>query len=256
MNRQDEIIAESELQAYVDGQLHEPRHSEVEAYLGNHPEISARLANYAEQNSALRELYNDSITGPLPEQLPTKKGRWHSAVVIRAAAAGFFMLIGGLLSLSFQPVFQTKESAAMVAELIQPAVNAHKVFSPEVLHPVEVKVDQQKHLLMWLSKRLDADIHAPDLARFGYSLIGGRLLPSTNKPAAQFMYEATDGQRISLYIRNDAWSNQSPTFKYVQQNNVSMFYWIDGTMGYALAGEIDKSGLLTLAGAVHASLSK
>lgn len=256
MNRQDEIIAESELQAYVDGQLREPRHSEVEAYLGNHPEISARLATYARQNSALRELYNESLTGPLPAQLRTKQRRRPPVVVIRSAAAIFFIFIGGLLSLSLQSVFQTKETVTVVAELVQPAVNAHKVFSPEVLHPVEVKADQQKHLLAWLSKRLEADIHAPDLARFGYTLIGGRLLPSTNKPAAQFMYEANNGQRISLYIRNNAWSHQSPVFKYIQQNNVSMFYWIDGTMGYALAGEIDKPGLLTLAGAVHASLSQ
>ena len=256
LNRQDDIIVESELQAYVDGQLQEPRYSEVESYLGNHPEISARLATYTRQNNALRKRYSDSLTDPLPDQLLAKKRRWPSVVAIRSAAAVLFMLIGGLLTFSLQSVFPSKGSATMVAELVQPAVNAHVVFSPEILHPVEVKADQQKHLFAWLSKRLDADIHAPDLTSFGYTLMGGRLLPSTHKPAAQFMYESKDGHRISLYIRIDAWNNQSHMFKYVQQNNVSMFYWIDGSMGYALAGDIDKPDLLTLAGAVHTSLSK
>ena len=54
------------------------------------------------------------------------------------------------------------------------ALVSHVVFSPESKHVVEVPADEEAHLVTWLSRRLDAQLHIPDLTSLGYRLIGGR----------------------------------------------------------------------------------
>ena len=85
--------------------------------------------------------------------------------------------------------------------LVQPVSFAHAVFSTETLHPVEVSAKDEQHLVGWLSKRLHTEIKAPDLSSNNFELVGGRLLPSTNRMAAQFMYERSDNIRITLYSK-------------------------------------------------------
>src|SRR3546814_9895703 len=77
---------------------------------------------------------------------------------------------------------------------------AYTVYAPEQRHAVEVPVADEKHLLAWLSKRLDRTLNVPSLREYGYSLLGGRLLPGPAGPAAQFMYEDASGKRLTLYI--------------------------------------------------------
>ena len=47
--------------------------------------------------------------------------------------------------------------------------------------------------MQWLSKRLGRPLVVPDLAAVGFRLMGGRLLPAEDGPAAQFMYETGKG---------------------------------------------------------------
>ena len=69
------------------------------------------------------------------------------------------------------------------------AITAYRTYSVEVRHPVEVDAGQEVHLLQWLSKRLGRQLIVPDLTSAGFRLMGGRLLPAEDGPAAQFMYE-------------------------------------------------------------------
>ena len=49
------------------------------------------------------------------------------------------------------------------------AALAHVAYVPEVRHPVEVTAAEEKHLVAWLSKRLDAPLRAPSLVSPGTS---------------------------------------------------------------------------------------
>lgn len=73
--------------------------------------------------------------------------------------------------------------------------------------------------------------------------------------AAQFMYQNPDGQRITLYIRRGVWSNVASGFSYWQGDMVGTFYWVDGPLGYALSGDVNKNELLGLARTVYQSLA-
>ena len=58
---------------------------------------------------------------------------------------------------------------------------------------MEVDAGQEAHLMQWLSKRLGRQLVTPDLSGAGLRLMGGRLLPAEDGPAAQFMYENDTG---------------------------------------------------------------
>ena len=117
---------------------------------------------------------------------------------------------------------------------------------------MEVGADQEAHLVEWLSKRLGKPVRVPTLVEQGYALVGGRLLPGDDNPAAQFMYEDPRGARLTLYLKTKANNPDGDSaFRYSQEKGVSVFYWIDGDFGYALSGSIDKPRLLEVAKAVY-----
>jgi len=131
-------------------------------------------------------------------------------------------------------------------------------YVPEVRHPVEVTAAEEKHLVAWLSKRLDAPLRAPSLAAHGYQLLGGRLLPPTSNrdpaPLALLMYENAQGKRLSLLVKREA-NNAETSFRFSEDQGARVFYWIDGPFGYALAGDIDREELQKIARGVYQQLN-
>ena len=77
------------------------------------------------------------------------------------------------------------------------------MYAAEKLHVVEVGADQKDHLVGWLSKRVGTTLVAADFTAEGFELVGGRLLPLAERPAAQFMYQDQSGNRVSLYVTGD-----------------------------------------------------
>jgi anti-sigma factor RsiW len=74
------------------------------------------------------------------------------------------------------------------------------VYAPERRHAVEVAAAQDDHLVTWLSKRLNRTLTIPSLHGYECELVGGRLLPGEDGPAAQFMYQDASGERHMLYM--------------------------------------------------------
>jgi anti-sigma factor RsiW len=245
-------VIEADLHAYLDGELPPERRPEVQAHLAAHAEDAARLAAYAEQKRALHASYDAVMDEPVPQRLrPTAGGR--RVLVWRAAAATAWLALGGVLGWSLKPPSESLVSGPET--LARRAAVAHAVYTPEVRHPVEVGADQEQHLVAWLSKRLGAPVKAPSLAEEGYALVGGRLLADETGPAAQFMYENAQGQRLTLYVRRRAEAAET-AFRFAQQENVSIFYWIDQDFGYALSGHLAKEPLQRLAFVIYRQLSE
>lgn len=95
---------------------------------------------------------------------------------------------------------------------------------------------------------------APDLRSLGYDLTVERILPTANGPAAQLMYEsASSDQPVTLFIGKSKDKSQT-AFTYVQNDDLSIFYWQEGPFAYSLAGKLDKFDLLALAEEVNAQL--
>jgi anti-sigma factor RsiW len=250
-------ITESDIHAYVDDELSSARRSEVEAHLRRHPEDALAAEEYKAINQTLKQLYDPVMEEPIPPQLIPAVPRQR---VWAIAAAVAWMCIGGVLGWGLHPELSLQVAQAprqwdlLQPNLVKPAAFAHAVYTPEVHHPVEVSSEEEQHLVAWLSKRLHTDIQAPNLNPQGYQLVGGRLLPSTNRMAAQFMYERQDGQRATLYVRRGAWENDATAFHFERENSLGVFYWIDGPLGYALIGDLERTELQRLSEAVYEQL--
>lgn len=251
MTEANKSVQEQDLHAYVDGQLDANRVKEVEAYLLENPGEAQRMAEYKQLNQLLQQQHRRIIDEPVPDRLlsaPTPKKRAVSIPFLMAASV-LWGIVGGVVGWSIQAASNTP--ASMAASLAKPAMYAHVVYIPEVVHPVEVTADQEQHLVKWLSKRMGHDVQAPNLNQHGYGLIGGRLLPDEGKAAAQFMYENKDGNRLTLYVRqnNNGFANTS--FQFAQTGGVSAFYWVSGELGYALSGNVEKNTLFSIATTVY-----
>ncbi len=249
-------IDDAQLHAHLDGELDAAARAEVDAWLANHPDESARLGAYRSQIAAMHRDFDGVLDEPLPARFmeilsaspPARRltdRRWFraaAAVVLFAAGLG-----GGWLARDAVP---TGDGPA--ATLAEQAVGAHAVYVSEVRHPVEVGVDQEAHLVGWLSKRLGHKVRPPDMSSAGFKLIGGRLLPDAGRPAAQFMYEDGGGGRVTLYVR--AADGGNTAFKFATDNGFSAFYWIDGPLAYAITGAASRESLLRLARLAYEAL--
>ncbi len=254
MNNNDMQIPEHELHAYVDGRLDAARRAEVDAWLERHPGAAERLHAYRQQNDMMQALFNPVLKEPIPLGMHPRARPRHFPMPLRYAAMISAMVISGILGWSLRGVEAPQQKPIMA--MVNRAALAHVVYTPEVLHPVEVSKEQEAQLVHWLSKRLGNNIRAPHLAGAGYELMGGRLLPGNQGPVAQFMYQDGKGQRLTLYISSKMAGKGEASFRFAQEGKVGVFYWVDEDLGYALSGEIAKPDLLKVANNVYQELNK
>lgn len=254
-------VTEAELQAWVDGRLPPERRGAVDAHLALHPADAARLQAYRDHDAALRALYQPLLEQPAPPAMSARVMRpqrrlWRDWPALRVAAVLALTLSAGGAGWLLRGTAGNDGDAraASLAALPRRAALAHAVYTPELRHPVEVGADQQAHLVAWLSKRLGAQLKPPQLAAQGYALEGGRLLPGQSGPVAQFMYRDAGGARLTLYVTTEQTGNQATGFRFAQEGQVGVFYWIDGRFGYALSGNLDQAALAVVASAVYTQL--
>jgi anti-sigma factor RsiW len=248
-------IAEADIHAFVDGRLDAEQRAAMEAALARDDVLAARVAAYREQNAALRGAYDAVLREPIPQAMLAAIRPSRRRIVLRhAVAASLYMAIGigiGLL------VAERRDdgTAGGGAGIPQRAALAYVTYAPEVRHPVEVSAAEEAHLQGWLSKRLGTPVRAPKLETRGFALVGGRLLPDPGGPAAQFMYEDGQGRRVTLYVRVAGKGRSDSAFRWHRQGNVSVCFWVDGAVGYALAGEIERDEIARLAELIYDQLN-
>jgi anti-sigma factor RsiW len=247
-------IGEDELQAFIDDRLEGDRRAAVEACLAAHPELAERIAVERRQRAILRSRLEAKFAEPVPARLRVANLRaarrsfrarsWTSAAAavalfVAGATAGWFANTIALALLAPTPT----------ASVAQGAHAAYRTFVVEVAHPVEVGVQQEAHLLQWLSKRLGRKLAAPDLLPFGYRLMGGRLLPGGSGAAAQLMYDDASGRRLTIYVR--ATEGRETAFRFQKEGEAATFAWIDQGFGFAVTATATRDELLPIAEAVY-----
>lgn len=245
---------DDDLEALVDGILDPARAAEVEEWLAVNPAEAERVRRRRAQLEGLHRLFDPVLDEPVPARLSVpalRRRRRLSPLLLRVAAALLLVLAGGAGGWGLRGLSVGEGEAApqMAAE----ALTAHVVFAAEIRHPVEVAASERAHLVAWLSKRLGAELKVPDLSAAGFSLVGGRLLPAASGPAAQFMYENADGRRVTLYLRRNPDAGAT-AFRFAAQGSVEAFYWLDGPLGYALSGDVERGRLMEMAKAVYHQL--
>jgi anti-sigma factor RsiW len=205
---------------------------------------------YADLTAAIKRRFDPILTEPIPARMYLKSPPW-----IDYARAAAVLAVGIGIGIA-APMLKPAASQANMAAVQLPirAARAHMVYSPEVRHPVEVEAKDQDHLVKWLSKRLDIPLKVPVLVQEGFELLGGRLLPGSDGPVAQFMYQDATGKRLTLYVTPTRKGERLTSFRFAKEGNVSVFYWIDDECNYALSGDVDKTTLAKVASLVYKQL--
>ena len=250
-------VSREELLAYVDGQLSARKAARIEAWLRAHPEDVALVVSWRRQNLSLDALYprheaERHVAGMLPAGKRATSRRGMGRFGLQLAAA-LVLLAVGLGGGWFARGFLAGPGQVQLEALVEEAMAAHAVYAPEVLHPVEVGASNEDHLLAWLSKRLGARIVVPDLSASGYRLMGGRLLPSGERAAAQFMYEDDAGHRITIYVA-PAPKGRLAAFRFDERDGLGGIYWRDESLEYAVVGPLGRESLMQLASEVYRQL--
>jgi anti-sigma factor RsiW len=263
-----------ELHAYTDGRLPAARRAAVEAYLAANPAVAAEVAAWREANTQLHRALDPLLNEPVP---PRRIPAAILAAAQRPSAAGFGALRGWHLAALSVACLTIGVSAGWLGRgavertvpmqrFANDALVSHVVFAPESKHVVEVPAAEEAHLVTWLSRRLDAQLHIPDLTSLGYRLIGGRQTVVADAPAAMLMYEGPDGARISVQLRRMP-NNRDTGFRLetlapgnrvlqaihpaVDHPPPMAFYWADHGLGFAVSGPLARAQLLEIAQVVY-----
>lgn len=256
------------LSAWLDDELTPAQRAEVDAWLHEHPDDTARVRLWAADRDAVRARFGPVAEEPVPPRLEhlvlnhTPARQWWSATRL---AAGFALFaLGAVLGAgtAWRMLGDDDSPGSPSAGWERRVMGAHAVYAPEVRHPVEVSVAgatiedsraQEEHLSRWLTKRIDRPVKLFDLRAQGFELIGGRLLPESNGPCAQLMYQRigqSAATRVTVYLRKPDGTTPA-AFKYERQGELGMFYWVEGTTGYAIVGGLPREELLALAEAIY-----
>ena len=156
------------------------------ARLANDLTAQATLAEWRRRDAAIEALYQPVAREPVPDRLSdvirraeiedstNASGRpearfWLVAAMIAALAVGTG---AGWFARDL-----TTPGPASQTFAVNP-MQAYDTFVVEVAHPVEVAATDADHLNAWMSKRLGNEIRPPDFASAGFTLMGGRIVPS------------------------------------------------------------------------------
>jgi anti-sigma factor RsiW len=236
-------VTADELHAYVDGVLPSDRRLAVEAWLAAHPEDAAHVAAWRAQAEAIRARYGAVASEPVPprfdlDQLALPRRNWRAMVAAALVAA----VIGGAVGWMAHGASALPHTGLEL--FTADALTAHKLYVAEVRHPIEVRAGEE-HLLPWLSRRVGTTLRAPNLEAYSLKLLGGRLLPGPNGPAALFMYETPTGERYTFYCSR---SNTPRTaLRYNAAGDAASVLWVESDIGYVVSGPAERDKLLKIA---------
>ena len=236
----------------LDGEMPAEERADFDAWLEANPEMKAKNARFADDARRLREAFAGVLKEPVPERLvemvtegPQKIARswlagWQSAV----AAAVIFAagIAGGYLAGSSGLRMQAEAEN----ELAEKAIGAYVTYAVDRGHTVEVGGTDKPYLEGWLSKRTGLKLVAPDLADEGFELLGGRLLPGAESPAALLVYKDQAGNQISIYMVAEGEKKTRGTYT-EKTGGPTAIYWLDKDYGCAIVGSLPQERLTEVA---------
>lgn len=241
-------VTEDELHAFVDNELPADRRTAVEHWIATHPDDAARVVAWRKIGDAVQMRYGAVADEVVPARLELDRltrtpRRW---MIGTAAAVLFAFAAGGGIGW-----FAHDASAAAVSSAVEPVIAmreeafaAHRLYIAEVRHPIEVRAEET-HLLPWLSRRIGTTLRAPDLSKFDFKLLGGRLLPGIGAPAALLMYENASGERVTLY--STPLKTARTSFRYQEADKFASIHWVAENHGWVVSGPADKPRLKGIA---------
>jgi anti-sigma factor RsiW len=247
-------VTEDELHAYIDGELPADRQDAVAAWLATHPDAAVQVAGWRAQAETIRARYGATIDEPVPERLKLDRVMRNERPwrMIAAAAACAAFVLGGAAGWFAHGA--TTASSSGFEKLAGDALEAYKLYTVEVRHPVEVPGDERAHMTRWLTKRLGYEQRIPDLSAIGLKLVGGRLLPGPDGAAAFYMYEGASGERFTIYCSKT--DSPETALRYKDSDRAAAFLWVDDKRAYVVSGPANRDRMEAVTKAIYEQVER
>ncbi len=231
------LYTDVDLHAFVDGQCSPERQAAIAAYLASAPSDAARVEAWRRQKKTIKDLFAAAAAEPVPLWLtvgqiaptrpPTGSSPPRDAIPLRLAKTGappdrdrgrppnwalaFVAFAAGLAlataadrAVSWDQVSSHWPAAGQDA-FLKRALEAQTTFGLDPDRPVDVADAPSGRLRAWLDARVPFRARIPELQAVGWALLGGRVTPDENGPAAFLVYTNAVGGRLSLFAsRRDA----------------------------------------------------
>lgn len=242
----------AELGAWIDGELRADRHARIGAHVAGCARCARLVEAYRAGDRRLREAFS-SATGGRPETpaerlLDRARGRRRRR--LRAATATAATVIVAVAAVA---PWRGRVPSPDVwpATLGGNAVQAYRLYAdgPADVRTASVAPDPER-LGTWLEDALGRPVERPRLEELGYRLLDARLVPAGSRPAAMLLYGGPGGEWIACYFVARA-GNGGEGLRFRREGRVAAFYAIDDDLGYAVAGELDRARLRTVARHVY-----
>lgn len=216
--------SETEIHAYIDGELDAEGRFAVEDYLGRHPDRAAQVMGDLGRRSALQLLSRDreaipahllDAARPLASAVPARRRLW--APLGGLAVAGAMALIFAI----------TPNPPAYVDD----AITSHRVAL------LRAGMDSQIEAPRFNAQeiRRATDIAVPTVPA-NWKVTDVQLFPTERGPALLMAVRTDEGDRLSIFLqrRKNAAPEQPDA---IREGAQSVAYWRRGDMAYALVGD-------------------
>ena len=231
-------IIDTDLDAYVDGELDVARRIQVESYLSEHPAIAAKVMADLSMKGELRlALAGESAFGH-PETRDAARrlerglsyGRiFHS--MQRIAAIGVLIAAGWVAHNSFGAFSATEVAASVPAPAyVEDAVRAYQTAALRQSMPSQTSTiynaDDIRAATAIVMPELPGDWKVADV----------QIFPSEFGPSVEMAIEETNGKRLSLFaVRPGAFEVQPVSHLALEKTEAA--YWQIGEVAYALIAD-------------------
>lgn len=254
-------ISDRDLMAYADGLLEgDPAwKAAVERVLASDPQARTYVAEIRAQNDEIETLYANALGEPVPDRLLEVLSRepqpWHqhafraaAVVTLVALAAGGGWMYGQTGSGSDWQPEQFAQSAAL----------RHSAAVTDETGATATTATDMKPIgepFAWLNQNISLEIEAPDLSTEGFALIGKEKIGSRENPAVRLIYRDADATVLNLFLR-PRWEEHGERMQRMEADGVTVHYWLDGPLAFALTTDAGSRRADRVAEAIHRSMGR
>jgi anti-sigma factor RsiW len=238
-------IAQTLLDAYLDGELDALRNSEIEDHLHG----CARCAQSVnEQQIMRRSLKADTLYFKAPLNLEKNIRRslrqaakaespssWFSTSWFKIAAP---VMAAALVLLALMPILRGPSSD----EFLTQEVVANHVRSLMVNHLADVPSTDEHTVKPWFNGKLNFSPSVTDLAKQGFPLVGGRLDYLDNRPVAALVYQR-DKHVINVFVwpANERAESGAPI---KTRQGYHVIHWTSSGMNFWAVSDLEQNQLV------------
>lgn len=251
-------VHEIDLMAYADGLLEgDPaRRALVERHLRANPDDAAYVEEIAAQNAELREYYASVLARPVPARITaalerdrrplrrTARATGVAALLLLAAAGGWLIGSSG-----------REAGGWTMAEFIRRAATYEAAASTDAVSLPGQEAAATPQPLGWLNQKIALELEAPDLEEEGFMLVAKERIGDASDAMVRLLYRSGGGETVSLFLR-PRWEGGDRRVERAEAGGITVLYWLDGPLAFALTTNAPTTDAETLAGRIHASVER